>query len=207
MEELAEYLQKIGVLKTPSLVSAFKKVRRRDFLPESEKPRALEDCALSIGSGQTNSQPYTVAFMLELLRPGLGQKILDVGFGSGWTTALLSEAAGGDGQVWGLELAPEIFEFGKSNLSKTEKKNYRLLRRSGWKGLPEYSPFDRILVSASAEEVPEPLLSQLARKGRMVIPIRDYSRHTEGLRLIEKTASDKIKATDYPGFVFVPLVH
>jgi len=208
MNELAEYLKSIQALKSPGLISAFGRVDRRQFVPEDLRARAYDDTALPIGCGQTISQPSTVAFMLELLNLAPGQKILDIGFGSGWTVALLAEATGGKGKVFGVEILPEIFFFGERNLKKYSGGGIELFRQSGNEGLPEFAPYDRILVSAAADEVPQALFDQLAIGGRMVIPIRlplDPN-HNQVLRLIIKNGRRKFEHRDYPGFVFVPFV-
>ena len=193
------------------------------------------DAPLPIGFGQTNSQPSTVAFMLELLQPKGKQKILDVGFGSGWTTALLAYIVGEEGRVFGLEIAPELFQFGAANLvgifssyqqgssphphplrDRRGRKgevadagfrinNIDLFNKSGWEGLPEHAPFDRILVSAGASEVPKALKDQLAIKGKMVIPVDTYG-GGQTIKLIEKIGKNNFQENNYPGFVFVPLV-
>ena len=118
-EELIEHLQSgTRVLKTPRIRAAFEAVDRADFVTSGYLPEAYEDYPLPIGAGQTISQPSTVAFMLELLEPAEGQNILDIGCGSGWTTALLAHVAGGKGSVLGLERIPELVAFGGENLSK-----------------------------------------------------------------------------------------
>ena len=155
---------------------------------------AYGDYPLPIGHGQTISQPYTVAYMLELLQPERGDRVLDVGSGSGWTAALLASIVGPDGRVWGTEIIPELVEFGRANLAKYNFKNATIERAAGL-GLPEHAPYDKILVSAAADDVPDSLLDQLAPGGIMVIPI--------------KTSVWKITHTEreeHPGFAFVPLI-
>jgi protein-L-isoaspartate(D-aspartate) O-methyltransferase len=152
--------------------------------------------------GQTISQPYVVAFMLELLEPQEGQKILDIGFGSGWTTSLLAEIVGKNGKVYGIEIVPEVFEFGKKNIEKynfLQKGIVEIFLMDGSKGFPEKAPFDRILVSAAAKKIPEELISQLKDNGILVIP--DF----EGIWKIKKI-NGKIEKEYHYGFVFVPLV-
>lgn len=209
----------LGALKTSHIIKAFLRCDRAEFVPQALKTEAYADVPLPIGAGQTISQPYTVAFMLELLEPQPGQKILDVGFGSGWTTALLATIAGERGKVYGLEIVPEVYELGKKNLERfyeNQKRlphpnplrdrrgrtinNITLLNQSGWEGFPEAAPFDRILVSAAAEEVPEALREQLATGGRMVIPVEN------SIWLLEKIEDGKSREREYPGFAFVPLV-
>jgi protein-L-isoaspartate(D-aspartate) O-methyltransferase len=202
-EDLINYLIRNGVLKTEEIIKAFLKIDRKNFVGERNKFEAYGDYPLPIGEGQTISQPWTVAFMLELLEPKLGNKILDVGIGSGWTTALLAEIVGESGKVYGIEIRKNILNFGKDNISKynfIDKKRVVLKLGDGSKGWKEFSPFDRILVSASSKDIPQSLLDQLSsNNGIMVIP--DYN----GIYKIIKT-EEEIKKLYYEGFVFVPLV-
>ena len=195
-------------MKTPEIIRAFKKIKREDFLLPEDKCKAKIDNALPIGYGQTISQPATVAFMLELLQPKSGDKILDVGSGSGWTTALLAEIVGKRGKIYGIERILELKNFGEQNLSKynfIKKGKVTIIHGNGYAGLPEYAPFDKILVSAATLKTPPQLLSQLKVKGRMVIPIgRQYE--SQEIVLYKKTGKNKFKIEHFPGFVFVPLL-
>ncbi len=197
---LIDNLVKRGHLQSDGIINAFKKIKRRDFVREQDKEYAEVDEPLPIGYGQTISQPLTVAFMIELLKPEKGDKVLDVGSGSGWTTALLSEIVE-DGKVYGIESIPKLKEFGEKNVSKynfIKKGVVEFVQGNGSKGLPDKAPFDRILVSASAVEVPKKLKEQLNDGGRMVIPVRD------SIYLIEKKEG-KFKQKEFFGFNFVPL--
>jgi len=115
---LIDDLIKESWLKSPEIIGSFRKIKRRDFLPEDIKNLAELNEALSIGWGQTISQPLVVAFMLEQLQPKKGDKILDVGAGSGWTTALLAEIVGSQGKIIAMEIIPELKEFGERNVNK-----------------------------------------------------------------------------------------
>lgn len=201
-KELIESLKEKGVLKTPEIIDAFLKIDRKDFVSQEFFNEAYNDYPLPIGMGQTISQPYTVAFMLELLEPGKGQKILDVGFGSGWTTCLLAEITNENGKVYGIEIILEVFEFGKKNIEKynfLEKGRIEIFLADGSKGIPEKAPFDRILVSAAAKKIPQSLVDQLKENGVLVIP------DLEGIYKIKKI-NGKIEKDYYYGFAFVPLV-
>jgi len=174
-------------------------VPRENFLPEYAKNQHV-DVPLPIGFGQTNSQPTTVKMMLEWLEVEPGNKVLDVGSGSGWTTALLSHLVGPSGKVCAVELIPELVEFGRENCRRFGIKNAKFHQASEAFGLPRYAPYDRILVSASARELPDELLSQLKIGGKMVIPVgRDILE-------IEKLSEDYRETTTHHGFVFVPLI-
>ncbi len=207
---LIEELISEGWLKTPRIIEAFKKIKRVDFLPEDLKYLAQANEALPIGYGQTISQPLVVAFMLELLDPKPGEKILDVGSGSGWTTALLAQIVGKTqnskpkGKVIALERIPELVEFGKKNVEKynfLEKGIVEFFLADGSKGFEKEAPFDKILCSASLErEIPKAWKEQLKVDGKIVTPIGT------SIFLINKKSEKEFEKKEYPGFVFVPLV-
>ncbi|MDA2935831.1 protein-L-isoaspartate O-methyltransferase [Patescibacteria group bacterium AH-259-L05] len=206
MTSLIQQLINQGYLKTPEIISAFRRIKREDFTIPELKHEAEQNYPLSIGYQQTISQPLTVAFMLELLDPHKGHTILDVGSGSGWTTALLSEIVGEDGNVYALERIPELTEFGEDN---TRKYNFVASKRAvfitgdGSKGLKEKAPFDRIHVAAAAPKVPKDLCDQLKIGGKLVIP---EGADMQNIVLIEKVDKHELRRQEFPGFAFVPLV-
>ncbi len=201
--DLVEKLIASGVLKTPKVVKAFNKVDRKDFVPEEKKSSSDADKPLSIGYGQTISQPTTVAFMIELLDVEAGQKVLDVGSGSGWTTAILAEIVGEKGEVHSVEIIPQLVEFGKENVSNKGYKNTNFHQANGTIGLEGEAPFDRILASATAPEVPEELKDQLSEeKVRLVIPVGNI---TSEIHLVTKEDEKTYRTKKFPGFSFVPL--
>ena len=184
------------------IVEAFEKVDRRDFVLSEYADYAYEDIPLPIGYNQTISQPSTVAFMFELLEPMEGLKVLDVGSGSGWTTALLAQIVGESGVVVGIEVIPELVNFGRSNIAKyCNKPSVNIFPAAETFGYPLKSPYDRILVSASSDEIPLELIKQLKVGGIMVIPIKN------SLYKVSKKSDNlnDISTEEYPGFVFVPL--
>ena|SRR3989344_1968525 len=183
-----------------SVDDAFNRIKRGRFLPISMQPLAGLDRALPIGYDQTNSQPTTVRRMLGWLDVQPGQRVLDVGSGSGWTTALLAHIVGRQGHIYSVERIPELVQFGRNNCNKLKLKNVEFFEAGPEYGLPELAPFDRILVSASADEFPDELLDQLKIGGKMVIPIRDT------IYEVTKLEGGKTKVTHHPGYVFVPLV-
>lgn len=178
---------------------AFAQIDRKDFVLPEFQQEAYFDTALPIGFGQTISQPFTVLFMFNLLNPQSGEKILDIGSGSGWTTALLARIVGSRGFVYGVERIPKLVKMGKKNLKKYKIKNTKIYSAGEILGMPDLAPFDRIFVSAAAKKMPQELVEQLKVGGRMVIPI-GYS-----IWKIDKISKDEILKEEFPGFVFVPL--
>jgi protein-L-isoaspartate(D-aspartate) O-methyltransferase len=181
--------------------AAFSAVRRAGFLPENQRAFAGDDAPLPIGYGQTNSQPSTVARMLDLLAPQPGDRVLDVGCGSGWTTALLAHIVGPDGAVIGVELVPALTELARRNLDAHGFEDVRVEQADpDVLGLPDQGPFDRILVSASAGRFPRPLVQQLAGDGRLVVPVR------RSLCVADREGLEGLQVRRVGRYRFVPLV-
>ena len=155
-----------------AVTAAFDAMPREGFLPRGERRRASYDGPLPIGQGQTSSQPRTVAAMLRLLEVAPGHSVLDVGSGSGWTTALLAHLVGPTGSVLGVELEPELVTFGSGNLSRTHRP-WATIRGAepDVLGDPDGAPYDRILVSAMADTLPVALVGQLTDDGVLVVPV------------------------------------
>ena len=196
-------LVKQGVLKTPEIISAFKNIDRADFVPLESKEEAYINAPLSIGEGQTISQPYTVAFMIELLAPKSGDKIFEIGFGSGWQTALLAAIVGQSGEVFAMERIPELYRFGRKNISKYDfikSGTVKTIGGDGTKGLKRHAPFDKIIAAASAYKVPETWLKELKIGGRLLMPIG------ESIWLYIKKSEKDFAKQEFSGFLFVPLV-
>jgi protein-L-isoaspartate(D-aspartate) O-methyltransferase len=155
------------------ILDAFAAAPRERFLPHGEMRFAGLDRPLDIGHGQTNSQPTTVRHLLELLEVEPGHRVLDVGCGSGWTTALLGHLVGPRGAVVGVEIVPELVEFGRANLAAAGLPWTRIEAADpDTLGRPAEAPFDRILVSAEAPELPQVLVDQLREGGVLVLPVR-----------------------------------
>lgn len=184
-----------------SVSEAMRLAPRADYLPAQVRGRAHEDRPLSIGDGVTNSQPTTVRIMLELLDVRRGQRVLDVGSGSGWTTAILAELVGASGSVLGMELIERLVRESGTALQAAglEQASVRVAR-PGVLGAPDAGPFDRILVSAEASELPRELVDQLVDGGILVSPVRD--------RMVVATRrGDDVEVTYGPGrYRFVPLL-
>ncbi len=204
--KLIDELIKKEYLKSPRVIEAFQKIKRADFVPEEiirEKGEEFVNeynAPLEIGYGQTISQPLTVAFMLELLQPEKGDKVLDIGSGSGWQTALLAEIVGKDGSVFAIERIPELKEFGQENVRKYGFDNVEFITGDGSLGLEDKAPFDKIIAAAAGGKIPLAWKKQLKIKGRLVAPVNN------SIWLLIKRGEDKFEEKEYPGFVFVPLI-
>lgn len=200
MKEIVDALVRSGALKTQVIIEAFSRVDRKDFVPQDFQEYAYGDYPLPIAFEQTISQPTTVAFMLELLQPQQGEKILDIGSGSGWTTALLAFLVGKEGKVFGVERIPELVAFGAKNLKKYDFPQATIVQAEKILGFRKEAPFDKILVSAAAQSFPEALLSQLKEGGLLVMPVRDT------MWRVKKLAQGKTEIQKFEGFAFVPLI-
>ena len=185
-----------------ALHEAFRVVAREDFLRPADRSRAGFDGPIAIGRRQTNSQPRTVFAMLELLDVRPGQRILDVGSGSGWTTALLAHLVTPTGTVIGTELEPDLVAFGSANLA-TYDVPWASIRQAapGTLGAPDDAPFERILVSAEARTLPEPLVDQLGVGGTMVLPVGAHMTRVERYG----PGRDAVNVTTHGLYSFVPL--
>lgn len=193
-DELLESLKKKGY--SERIISAFQAVKREDFVPQHLVGYAYEDLALPVMDGSTLSQPSTIAFMLDLLEPKENSKVLEIGSGSGYVLALLSEIIK-KGKIYGIEIIKELGIKSKEYLK--DKKNVEVIIRDGSEGLPEFAPFDRIIISASCPEVPRHLLLQLADDGILVAAVR------QSIFQIRKK-DGKSTEKEFPGFAFVPLI-
>jgi protein-L-isoaspartate(D-aspartate) O-methyltransferase len=198
-KDLITSLLNIGAIRSKNVLEAFRKVDRVKFVLDSEVYNVYEDYPLQIGCGQTISQPRTVAMMLEMLEAQEGEQILDLGSGSGWTTALLACIVKEKGYVTGVERIPSLVEFGNKNLKKLALKNAKIIQASDKLGVVG-KKFDRILVSAAAQVFPYELGEQLKVNGKLVIPINN------SIYEIRKKENGKLEKTEYYGFRFVPLI-
>lgn len=183
-----------------TIEAAFNTIKRADFMPDGVKSYAGMNMAVPIGFGQTISQPYTVERMLEWLDCEPDDIVLDVGSGSGWTTALLAITVGSMGHVYAVEKIPELVDFGRQNCDRYNLKNVEFHESGNTLGLPEFGPYDRILVSAAANELPFKLVEQLKVGGKMIVPV-----HGDILE-VTLLAGGGLDIVTHPGFAFVPLV-
>ena len=198
-ETLIASLKDSGAIRSATVEVAFRAIDRARFVTEELQPLAYADTVLPIGEEQTISQPTVVAFCLEWLQARTGDRVLDVGSGSGWTTALLAYLVGPTGLVIGIERVPALVAFGSKNLSAYAFTHAHIEQAGNELGKYGAAPFDRILVSASTDEVPETLAQQLADNGRMVISVRN------AICVVDRTG-DQFKVARHEGFVFVPLI-
>jgi protein-L-isoaspartate(D-aspartate) O-methyltransferase len=207
-DSLIEDLKSGGYLKSPRLIEAFREIDRKDFVPKELWDEAYENYPLPIGYGQTISQPLTVAFMLELLAPKPGEKILDIGAGSGWTTALLAKIVGEKGCVVGIERIAELCKFSEANVRKynfVSRGTARFFCGDATVGAPiEFVPrggFDKILAGAAAAGgIPDAWRKQLKVGGRIVAPV------LTSVIVLDKISEKEFKEKEYFGFSFVPLI-
>ena len=199
-QELIDAMIFSDMLKSPQIIDAFGAVDRKYFVPASFSDHIYIDAPLPIGNNQTISQPSTVAFMLEHLAAQEGDMVLDIGSGSGWTTALLCHIVGETGSVTGLERVSALVEQGCENLSKFNFNHCRIKQAGEKLGLPG-EQFDRILVSAAADEIPEELFTQLKIGGTLVIPVEN------SIYKFTKISEEEIENEEFYGFVFVPLIY
>ena len=186
-------------VKDSRVLAAMRAVPRHRFVPPDQAAAAYEDRPLPIGFGQTISQPYIVAFMTEALQLSPSHRVLEVGTGSGYQAAVLAEIVK---EVDTIEIVPRLADRSRKLLSELGYGNVRVVTGDGYSGLPQRAPFDRIIVTAAPDHVPQPLIDQLAVGGRMTIPVGGGWR--QQLQVLTKTA-DGVAAEPTLDVLFVPL--
>lgn len=194
-----EQLRRRGVSDV-AVLAAMGRVPRHEFVPAEYQELAYDDQPLPIGGGQTISQPYVIALMLQHLRLSGGEKVLEIGAGSGYQAALLAELAS---EVWTVERVGHLADRARERLERLGYRTAHVVRGDGTKGLPSQAPFDGILIAAAAPGIPQPLIEQLAPGGRLVAPVGP--RWTQSLIVATKTATG-LQQRDVCGVVFVPLI-
>ncbi len=202
MNELIKIMKNSGFLNDSKVELAIRKSPRHEFVPKSLLDMAYENIPISLMKNQTISQPSVVSRMTELLNVMEGQKILEIGSGSGWQSAILSFLVA-HGKVFSIERHPKLVKFAKENLNKLGIQNVDIILGDGSLGLSQESPFDRIIITAACKKVPPPLFEQLSLDGLLIAPVGEYS---QSLILFKKTSQDIIEIKNQPGYVFVPLL-
>jgi protein-L-isoaspartate(D-aspartate) O-methyltransferase len=186
----------------PDVLAALGRVPRHLFVPEEERAYAYRNEPLPIGHGQTISQPFIVGFMTHLLELEPGQRVLEIGTGSGYQAAVLAEMGA---RVWSIEIVEPLARSAAATLARLGYAGVAVRAGDGYAGWPEEAPFDRIIVTAAAPHIPQPLVDQLGAGGRMVIPV---SRGREGdeLMLVAKDRAGRVRTRALLPVRFVPLV-
>jgi len=198
-KQLVETIQSKGI-KDEKVLEAINTIPRHWFMDSSFEDHAYQDKAFPIGAGQTISQPYTVAFQTELLEVEKGDKVLEIGTGSGYQTAVLCELGA---KVYGIERQRELYKRTKLFLEKIGYRPQFLSFGDGYKGLPQEAPFDKIIVTCGAPYIPPALLNQLKIGGRMVIPVGEDS---QTMTLLIRKSEREIEKKEFGEFRFVPML-
>lgn len=198
-QQLVKTIKKKGIT-DDKVLTAIGKIPRHLFMDSSFEDHAYQDKAFPIAADQTISQPYTVAFQTELLEVKKGDKVLEIGTGSGYQTAVLCELGA---KVYSIERQRELYKKTKSFLSKIGYRPKYLSFGDGYKGLPDYAPFDKIIVTAGAPDVPKDLLGQLKVGGRMVIPV---GTQVQTMTLFIRKSPKEFDKKEFGAFRFVPLL-
>jgi protein-L-isoaspartate(D-aspartate) O-methyltransferase len=181
-----------------AVLDAMRKVPRHLFIPAEKEDEAYNDYPVPIGYGQTISQPYIVAYMTDALKPGAKMKALEIGTGSGYQAAVLAEIID---KVYTIEIVPELAQESAERLKKLGYKNIVCKFGDGYKGWPEFAPFDLIIVTAAAENIPQPLIDQLAENGRLVIPVGKPAAVQELQLITKKKGKTETKHLTFVRFV------
>lgn len=196
---LVEHLRREGI--SEPVLEAMMRVKRHLFVPEHLVEQAYGDYPLPIGEGQTISAPHMVALMCDLLELKRGEKVLEIGAGSGYHAAVIAELVGEEGRVYSIERIRWLVSYATERLERAGYTNVSVIAGDGTLGLPAYAPYDKISVTCAAPDVPPPLIEQLKSGGKMVIPIGKFR---QALYLVEKR--DGVTRERKCDVVFVPLV-
>ncbi|WP_297417042.1 protein-L-isoaspartate(D-aspartate) O-methyltransferase [Thermococcus sp.] len=202
-QKTVETLAEEGIIRSDKVRRAFLKHPRYLFVEERYRAYAHVDEPLPIPAGQTVSAPHMVAIMLELTELESGMKVLEIGTGSGWNAALIAEIVKTD--VYSIERIPELVEFARRNLKQAGVKNVQVFPGDGSMGFPPRAPYDRIIVTAGAPKIPEPLVEQLNPCGKLVIPVGGCH-PWQDLYIVEKTVKGEVKKRRWGKVAFVPLI-
>jgi protein-L-isoaspartate(D-aspartate) O-methyltransferase len=201
--KLLQYWKKNSIIKDEDVLKAFNNVPREIFVRKEHKKEAYGDYPLSIGHSQTISQPTTVMIMTQSLEPEKGQKVLEIGAGSGWQAAIISKIVGNEGRVITTEIIPELAEFAKNNLKRAGINNVEVIQCDGSVGYQKEAPYDRIIITAACPKIPSVLIEQLKTDGIIIAPVGSLIFGQEMIKL-RKTKSGT-EQENLGSFVFVPL--
>ena len=201
-EQLMEHWTSSGIIKDRKVIDAFKKVPRELFVAEERKEEAYGDYPLPIGKGQTISQPTTVMIMTQALELKEGDKVLEVGSGSGYQAAIIANIVGGNGKVISTEIVDELVESAKSNIKKLKLKNVEIIKHDGSKGYDKEAPYDKIIITAACPKIPRPLIKQLKEGGIIVAPVGDMNKQA---MIKGRKINGKLFEVNLGDFMFVPL--
>jgi protein-L-isoaspartate(D-aspartate) O-methyltransferase len=188
-------------IRDPRVLEALRKVPRHLFIPAAERGRAYSDGPVPIGQGQTISQPYIVALMTELVRPQSGDRVLEIGTGSGYQAAVLAQLVS---HVYTIELEDSLARTAAAVLRELKYDNVTVRTGDGYAGWPEHAPFDIVIVTAAPEQIPQPLIDQLKPGGRLIVPVGPRF-SVQQLQLLEKDASGATTTRNISPVMFVPL--
>jgi len=202
-EKTVEALVRERIIRSEAVKNAFLKYPRFLFVERRYRDYAHVDEPLPIPAGQTISAPPMVAIMLELAELKPGMNVLEIGTGSGWNAALIAELVKND--VYTIERIPELVEFARRNLERAGVRNVHVIPGDGTKGFPPKAPYDRIIVTAGAPKIPEPLLEQLKPGGKLIIPVGKHHLWQD-LYVVTKDESGRIMKKRWGGVAFVPLI-
>jgi len=200
-QEMIEKQLEARDITSQKVINAFREIDRKFFVPEKHQHMAYADQPVTIGHAQTISQPYIVAYMTEKLDITKESKVLEIGTGCGYQTAILAKLAS---FVYTIEVIPELIQKAEKNLEKVNIHNVKIYNRNGREGLPEHAKFDKIMVAAGSRDLPPQLIDQLADDGKMIIPVGN-DHNSQDLLLITKQGGKIIKEAILP-VRFVPLV-
>ena len=201
-EKLVEYWLNNNIIKDKKLIEAFLAIPREKFIREENLDEVYGDYPLPIGYGQTISQPSTVMIMIQALELKKGDKVLEIGTGSGWNAALIAHVIGNEGKVYTTEIIGELALFAKENLKKLNINNVEVLAIDGSVGYKKQAPYNKIIVTAACPDIPKPLLKQLKMNGILIAPVESFL--CQKMVKITKLKHD-FKKENLGAFSFVPL--
>lgn len=201
-EELIKNWISSGTVRDKRVIESFRKVPREEFIEESRKEESYGDYPLPIGEGQTISQPTTVMIMTQALELKEGDKVLEVGSGSGYQAAIIASIVGEKGKVISTEIVDELAESAKSNIKKLKLKNVEIIKHDGSKGYAKEAPYDRIIITAACPKIPKPLIKELKEGGIIVAPVGNMN---EQIMIKGRKIKGELVEENLGNFMFVPL--